>query len=448
MNMIEAIKNAGVVGCGGAGFPTHRKLGGKMEYLIINGAECEPLLRTDRYLMLHEAPALVKAAAALKAELQIPQCVIAVKSHYHREIDALRRAIAKAGAAIRIHQLESFYPAGDEQTITYEVTGRVVPPGGLPLAAGAVVDNVATIYAISQAMESIPFTQKYLTVTGEVCRPTVLRVPVGTSFRECLALAGGPALEPFSVVAGGPMMGRVVPAEELDRAVVTKTTSGILVLPADSGPARAAAVDLRRMVSRARSVCIQCSSCTQLCPRHLLGHPLEPHRIMRRVAMGGPLQALLGEPEIQNAQLCCECGVCEVYACPMGLFPRKINQAIKRELAAAGIRRPADVDGACHPRTGREERKAPSQKVAARAGVGKYDGYELRELLVGQPDRVEIPLKMHIGAPAVPVVAAGDRVAEGQVVALPPEEALGAAVHASITGRAASVGERIVIVKE
>lgn len=203
MNMIEAIKNAGVVGCGGAGFPTHRKLGGKMEYLIINGAECEPLLRTDRYLMLHEAPALVKAAAALKAELQIPQCVIAVKSHYRREIDALRRAIAKAGAAIRIHQLESFYPAGDEQTITYEVTGRAVPPGGLPLAAGAVVDNVATIYAISQAMESIPFTQKYLTVTGEVCRPTVLRVPVGTSFRECLALAGGPALEPFSVVAGG-----------------------------------------------------------------------------------------------------------------------------------------------------------------------------------------------------------------------------------------------------
>ena len=229
---------------------------------------------------------------------------------------------------------------------------------------------------------------------------------------------------------------------------MTKTTSGILVLPADSGPARAAAVDLRRMVSRARSVCIQCSSCTQLCPRHLLGHPLEPHRIMRRVAMGGPLQALLGEPEIQNAQLCCECGVCEVYACPMGLFPRKINQAIKRELAAAGIRRPVDVDGACHPRTGREERKAPSQKVAARAGVGKYDGYELRELLVGQPDRVEIPLKIHIGAPAVPVVAAGDRVAEGRVVALPPEEALGAAVHASITGRVASVGVRIVIVKE
>lgn len=448
MRIIDKIEAAGVVGCGGAGFPTHKKLSGKIKYLIINGAECEPLLRTDRYIMLNKAPRLVKTITALGKELKVEQCVIAVKRHYQEEITALHRAIEDLHAAIKIHELESFYPVGDELAIVYEVTGKVVPPAGLPIAVGAVVDNVATIYAVSEAMEDIPFTQKYLTVTGEVKHPVILRVPVGTRYQDCLEMAGGALQSSYFVVTGGPMMGQPVSMDKVKDAVVTKTTSGILVLPAEGLHARSDVVDLQRMFKQARAACIQCTSCSQLCPRHMLGHPLEPHRIMRKIAMGRSVRNLLDDTDIWKAQLCCECGVCETYACPMGLFPRKINRMIKQELAAAGIRYQAPADALWKANPCREYRKAPSDRVAARAGVWKYNRYEIKELLVGDPDRVEIPLKMHVGIPAVPVVAAGDRVSIGQLIARPPEGALGAAIHASIHGRVESVGERLVIVKE
>lgn len=447
MGIVDLIRDAGIVGCGGAGFPTDRKLSGQIEYFIVNGAECEPLLRTDRYIMRNKAPDLVRALSAMKQELKFAHCVIAVKHHYQEEISALRQAIAQAEAAIELHELESFYPAGDEQTIVCEVTGRVVPPAAIPMSVGAVVNNVATIYAVSQAMDGIPLTQKFLTITGEVKRPLVLHVPIGTSYRECLELAGGPISSSYFVVTGGPMMGKPMTMEQAEHAVVTKTTSGILVLPDDGYHARTSAIDFQRMLSRARSACIQCTSCTQLCPRHMLGHPLQPHRIMRKMAMGGSLQQLLNDPDIRGAQLCCECGICETYACPMGLFPRKINSMLKGELGKAGIRYQAQAQE-WRPDPERENRKAPSEKVAARAGVRKYYNYEIRELVEGKPSRVEIPTKMHIGAPAVPVVSPGDRVTVGDRIAQPGEGAMGALVHASISGRVESVGERIVIVKE
>lgn len=447
MAIVDKIRDAGIVGCGGAGFPTHVKYGGRIEYLIVNGAECEPLLRTDRYIMLNHAPELVRALSALKSELNIPHCVIALKHHYAREIASLRKAIAAVGADIAIHEMESFYPAGDEQTIVYEVTGRVVPPAAIPMAVGAVVNNVATIYAISQAMDGIPFTRKFLTVTGEVRKPTILCVPVGTSYEKCLALAGGPVHREYFIVNGGPMMGKPMTMEEAADAVVTKTTSGILVLPKDGYHARTSQVDMKRMLNQARSACIQCTACSQLCPRHMLGHPLQPHRIMRKMAMGGSMDQLLEDPDIRNAQLCCECGICETYACPMGLFPRKINAMLKGELGKAGIRYKAEEkEWTASPL--RENRKAPSERTAARVGVQKYYDYEITSLITAEPDRVELPLRMHIGAPAVPTVAVGDRVREGDRIAMPPQGALGASIHASISGRVVQVGQRIVIEKE
>ena len=447
MGIVDQIRDAGIVGCGGAGFPTHKKLTDSMEYLIINGAECEPLLRTDRYIMLNKAPDMVRALQALQAELSIQHCVIAVKHHYQDEIAALRQAIAQANADIAIHELESFYPAGDEQTIVYEVTGRVVPPAGIPGMVGCVVNNVATIYAISQAMDGVPFTQKFLTVTGEVKHPTVLCVPVGTSYKECLEMAGGTNYSSYFVVSGGPMMGKSMTQEEAETAVVTKTTSGILVLPENGYHARTNEVDLTRMISRARSACIQCTACTQLCPRHMLGHPIEPHRIMRAMATGANMEDLLQHPAVRNAALCCSCGVCEVYACPMGLFPRKINTMLKGELGKAGIRYQSTQDS-WEANPIREARLAPSERTAARAGVRKYYDYEIRELQVGDPSRVEIPVNMHIGAPAVPVVNVGDHVNVGDLIAQPPEGAMGALIHASISGRVDAVGNRIVIVKD
>lgn len=234
MNLAETIRAAGIVGCGGAGFPTHVKYtGGQTETILVNGAECEPLLATDRYLMRHFAREIVSAAAALGRETGAKRCVIALKAAYTAERAALEAAIAEQAAPVALHLLESFFPAGDEQSLVFEVTGRVVPPGGIPLAVGCVVNNTATVLCIHHAMEGRPFTQKYLTVTGEVAAPCIVKAPVGTPVEACIALAGGTPLSDYAVVNGGPMMGRPMTREEAGHAYVTKTMSGLIVLPPD-----------------------------------------------------------------------------------------------------------------------------------------------------------------------------------------------------------------------
>ena len=448
MSITEQIAAAGVVGCGGAGFPTHAKLKGTFEHLIINGAECEPLLRTDRYIMLNKADELVRALCAITKELNVPKCTIALKADYKDEIASLEKAIAAAGADIAIHKMESFYPAGDEQTIVYEVTGRVVPPAGIPGMVGCVVDNIATILAVNDAMDGVPLTQKYLTVTGEVKHPVVLRVPVGTSFTRCIELAGGANHSRYFVVAGGPMMGKPLTMEQAANEVVTKTTSGILILPAEGYHETQNNISIRHMLNRAKSACIQCTACSQLCPRHMLGHPIEPHKIMRKMALANKIGEDLDDPIIRTAQLCCECGVCEAYACPMGLQPRKINALLKRELGAAGIRyaRPEGAVYEADPQ--RDARKVPSKRLAARVEVLPYYHNTIRELVEDQPAKVRIPLRMHIGAPSVPVVAEGDYVEAGQLIAQCPDGALGSAIHASIAGKVVSVKDTIEISSE
>jgi len=446
MNLTDKIFAAGVVGCGGAGFPTHKKVCGTVEDFIVNAVECEPLLRTDRTIMKTQADRLVATVAAIGDFLQAKRCTIATKRGYHEEVAALEQAIASQKSRVELHLLDSFYPAGDEQVLVHEVTGRTVPPAGIPLMVGAVVDNVATVLAIADAMEDKPLTHKYLTVTGEVKHPVVLHVPVGTSFARCIELAGGALESDYFIVAGGPMMGRNFTREQAMNEVVTKTTSGILVLPAEGPHANRYHLNTEKMLNRAKSACIQCTYCTQLCPRALLGHPLAPHKVMRKMAMA-PVSEMLDDPDILNAALCCECGICELYACPMGLQPRRVNALVKGELAKAGIRY-AGFKGELETDPEREARKAPSKKAAARAGVLKYYDYQINDLVEDEPARLEVPVKMHIGAPSEPVVQAGDRVAAGQLIARCPENALGAQIHSPIGGVVREVGARIVIERE
>ncbi|MBR6956758.1 MAG: hypothetical protein IKH72_07235, partial [Firmicutes bacterium] len=156
MNILDQIFECGIVGCGGAGFPTHVKLNTQVEYFIVNAAECEPLLRTDRYTMKHRAGDIIDAVEAIGDHLKAAKKVIALKGHYHEEIACLEEAIAAKNSDVELFFLENFYPAGDEQIMVYEVTGRVIPPAGIPSAVNAVVSNVGTVAAISDAMRGIP----------------------------------------------------------------------------------------------------------------------------------------------------------------------------------------------------------------------------------------------------------------------------------------------------
>lgn len=444
MELLEQIKNAGIVGCGGAGFPTHAKLNCKVETFIVNAAECEPLLRTDRWLMRHKADQLVAGAALCGDAVGAQNIYIALKENYAQEIAALKAAIQAQNSRVELFYLKNFYPAGDEQMMVLEVTGRTVPPAGIPLDVGAVVDNVATVCAAYDASRGENFTRKYLTVTGEVANPVIVEAPIGTPFSACIEAAGGTYLSNYRVLCGGPMMGKLYTKEEAERQVVTKTTSGLVIVPVDIPLVQKKETPLETILRRAKTSCIQCSHCTELCPRHLSGHPLKPHKIMRKLAYAEDFSKLLEDFDVRQAQTCSECGVCEVYACPMGLQPRRVNAFVKGELAKAGLR---------YQRTGdsyevmeqREWRRSPSRRMAARLGVVKYYDYEIDELVKLEMAQVRLPLKQHIGAPAVPAVAVGDTVSEGQLIAVCPEGALGANLCASINGVVTAVDDAITI---
>lgn len=442
--LLQSVFEAGVVGCGGAGFPTHVKLNCKPEYLLVNGVECEPMLRTDRHVMLAHAEELVEAAGNIAVRLGNPRCIFVLKDSYKEEIRSLNAAISAKGAKIELCLASSFYPAGDEQAVVFEATGRVVPPAGLPLDVGCVVINAATLFAVGNAVRGQAFIHKYLTVSGAVHAPSVLCVPVGTSFADCIAACGGATVKEYIIIAGGPLMGRRMTAGEAAGECVGKTTSGILLLPAEKAGLRR--FSLEQMKNRARASCIQCTYCTELCPRHLLGHPIEPHKIMRKLSYASDIEALLTEPEIANALLCCECGVCEIYACPMGLQPRSVNAYLRKELAKKGIRYSKGA-GQTPVSEDREYRKTPSRRIAERAGVGEYYSVcKADDCIAVNPQVVRLLLKQGAGSPSQPVIQSGERVKEGQLIAKCPEGALGANLHASISGIATVSADSIRIV--
>lgn len=252
-------------------------------------------------------------------------------------------------------------------------------------------------------------------------------------------------MDEYFVVCGGPMMGRPMTAEDAKKAVVTKTTSGFIILPTHSRIANLYHTPVEHTVNRAKSACIQCNFCTQLCPRHMLGHAIEPHKMMRRMAAGS-VEEIIKDKEALNAYLCCECGVCELYACPMQLQPRQVNIMIKRALAKEGIRYQKTGEE-CVADKNREYRKIPSRRAANRADVGKYYDYTIKTCKEYTPSEVSIPLNQHIGAPAVPVVKVGDKVRKGQLIASPPEGKLGANIHASIGGTVMAADDVVYIKK-
>ena len=340
---------------------------------------------------------------------------------------------------IAIFGLADCYPAGDEMVLVYEVMNRVVPEGGFPLQVGAVVNNVESLLNIARAVKSDqPVTDRYLTVAGEVQKNLVMKVPIGISVGEVIDLAGGATITDFKVIIGGPMMGQVV--TDLTRPV-DKTTSGVIVLSADHNIVAGKTDDPERIRQITRLFCCQCSRCTDLCPRTLLGHSLESHKIMRQLGVGSHL---VSEALLTDALICSECGICEKFACPMMISPREVNAQIKREMIGKGVNRTAKkID--YQPSAFRDVRKVPTKRLMERLQVSRYDRHP--EIFKGKIEmsKAAIPLKQHIGAPSVAVVKTGDRVQRGDLIGEIPDGALGARVHASISGAVESVGTDVVI---
>lgn len=445
VELTELIQKAGVVGCGGAGFPTHIKYNTTAEWLIINAAECEPLLRTDRYLMINESDKLIIAAEHIAENLGAKNIIIATKENYKKEIAVLQQSIKSLSSKVRIHKMTNFYPAGDEHIIVYEVTGNIVPSNGLPGDVGVVVSNVGTIVASYDAMYGIPFTDKYLTITGDVAKPLIIKASIGVSLMECIRKSY-PNNKNFDIIIGGPMMGKFKNFNEIKNEVVTKTTSGVIVLPPESYLKKQMSLSVSTVIKKAKMACIQCSLCTELCSRHMLGHPLKPHIIMRKIAFAENIDEILYDNDINQALICSECGICEEYACPMGLQPRRINSVLKSLCRKEGIKYKSQ-NTLIEPNKMREARKVPSRRLARRVELNDYYDNDIDTMEVVQANKVEILLNQHIGDPAIPIVSVGDVVVKGQTIAECFDGRLGASLCASIDGSITEISDRVVIEK-
>lgn len=430
----ERVRAAGVVGAGGAGFPAHVKLLAQVDTFLVNAAECEPMLKVDQQLMAVQAERLIRGVQYAMTATGARAGIIALKEKYQRAINALTPLLP---AGIRLHILPDVYPAGDEVLTIWMATGRRVPPAALPVSVGVVVNNVQTVLNIARAVEQqYPVTRRTLTVNGAVARPITLTVPIGMSLREVLALAGGATVDDPGFINGGPMMGGLITS--LDTPV-SKTTGGLLVLPKSHALIQRRMQDERTVLSVAKTVCEQCRLCTDLCPRHLIGHELSPHLLVRAVnyQQAATPQLLL------TALTCSECNVCESVACPVGISPMRINRMLKRELRALNHR----YEGPLNPEDEMAKyRLIPVKRLITKLGLSDwYHDAPLTE--TDYPtDKTTLLLRQHIGASAIPCVQQGEHIVRGQCVADVPSGALGAPVHASIDGIVSEITEQSITV--
>ena len=437
--LLQKIRQAGVVGAGGAGFPTYKKLDAQVEHVIANGAECEPLLYKDRTVMLEEAERFVEGLAIMQSITGAHTVTVCVKEKNADVIDALQPLLDTRGFKSLVYP--NVYPAGDEYVLVHAVTGRLIPPGGLPLEVGCVVDNVETIVNVARAVQGTPVFEKWVTVTGEVRNPQTIKVPLGTSFRECIEQAGGLTCSDPAILTGGVMMGGW--SMDLD-APITKTIGGLIVLPADHYLVRRKTAPREAYTRVGHGQCDQCSLCTELCPRYLMGYPIEPHKVMRNLLMTGESKARLS----LWAQFCCECNICSLIACPEQLDPKNMCVDAKALLRETQTRRSDEeleqLIRGIHP--AREGREIPIGTLYTRLGLKPYDRHAHFVETSLTPSSVEIRLGQHIGAPGKAIVSVGDTVTAGDIVGTTQPDQLGCPVHTGISGRVTSITQASVII--
>ena len=436
----KIVYDAGIVGAGGAGFPTHRKFSDKVKQIIVNAAECEPLMMVDHHLLEHHLQSIVDTLNLLCDVIGADEVIIGIKGKNMHLLDP-KIVASLQGTRVSIHEIPDIYPAGDEVVLVYETTGKIIPEGAIPVMVGVMVINVETVYNIHcKVTRNENVTDKYITIGGDTDKDITIKAPVGMKIKELLETAGFGNLEGREVINGGPMMGKLV---DLENDVVTKTTKGLLIFPVTHSIIQRKKMPMSMTLKRASAACCNCTMCSDMCPRQLLGYDLHVHKTLRAAS----------HAEVQNTEsflqsaLCCGCGVCTVIACQQMLDPQAISMEVKGQLGRQGLRRQNNKA----PEKVRDERAGrlvSSQVLIDKLGIRKYVKDKVtRDYMEFNPKTVYIELKQHVGKPATATVKAGKKVKKGDIVAQTAYEDLGTTMHSSINGTVKAVTDRFVIIE-
>ncbi len=436
MKLTDKIFNAGVVGAGGAGFPTHVKANSKVEFVLGNGAECEPLLHKDYEIMSNFAPDIVKGMELLLLSTEAKKGIFGIKAKNAKAISAIEKQITNTN--ITIKYLKDYYPAGDEYELVYSLTNRLIPPKGIPLDVDSVVNNVETLYNISKAEQGIPVTEKFICVAGAVKNPGAFFVPIGTPFKDIIEFVGGTTVKNFAVFVSGIMMGTLSFDEN---EVITKTIAGIIVLPQKHYLVNRMNRSIESMNRIGKSACDQCSYCTEFCPRGLLGYDVQPHKVMRSLGFTKTGEKVWN----QYADLCSSCGLCSLYACPEDLYPREACTQGKTYLSENKIKFEQTKPLKVHPV--RDGRNVPIKQLMKKLKIEEYDAPTPFKNNFPIPSRVKIKLKQHVGVTAQATVKIGDMVNKGDLIGDIEEGKLGAKIHASIDGNIIEVSNDYIVIQ-
>lgn len=428
---LQVIEDYGVIGAGGAGFPAHVKLDSRPDTVIMNAAECEPLLHKDMEMLLHYSDEILAGFKMVMEITGATQGIIGIKNKRHQQIELLN---SKVSGNIKVVQVEDVYPAGDEMTLIHMTTGRVVQPGALPLSVGCVVQNVETLYNIGIGK---PVTDKFISVAGAVKHPATIRVPVGITYAEVLSKFKI-TTDDYVIRVGGLMMGEL--AEDLN-SVISKRTGALIVLPSDHHCVKT----YRRFATDhatdiiAKAACDQCNFCTELCPRYLIGQPVRPELAMRNRMFTREDQPMV----FPGNTSCCECNLCTMYSCPEGLDPMGAT-VIEKRLSKKQNLQWIGQTSVPHPMN--EYRKVPTSKLMQRLDVLKFkDEGPLKDLAFA-PKEVRVPLDQHIGAPAEATVQEGASVKKYDLVAK-VSGMISSNVHASIDGIVKKISKTEIVIQ-
>ncbi len=336
-SFLNAVRDSGVVGLGGAGFPTAVKLSVKdlsqIEAVIINGAECEPYVTSDTRTMLDDADWIGKGIGLLQKYLKARRVIVGIEANKPQCVKAMQ-TMASGMTGVEVMALPPVYPQGGEKVLIYHTTGRVVPEGKLPIDAGAVVINCTTLAAIAKYIETgMPLVEKVVTVDGSaVSEPKNVIAPIGASMQSLFDFCGGFKAEPKKVLYGGPMMGIAVPNTEFP---VMKNTNAILAL------------DEKDAILPEPTACIRCGSCVDACPLNLMPAAIEAAYNKRNV---DKLRAL-------HANLCMECGCCS-FVCPAKRMLVQTNKLAKGLIAADNAAKKAEAERKAKEAEEKEKKEA------------------------------------------------------------------------------------------